>query len=175
MWWNVSLSTTSFSNSSCGLGGVSSHLAWPFAFSYRGISGWSPLKVSQGWVQERAEAGYLASQWGCLMLMPLRPEISPLVKLLCSPLLHSPWPLPERVFQKTQGKEARLLMNESWTLCDNISTTFCLLWSQEAIGWFTPFLGASPHGLRAVTYWRSGSSLCRVADRSPGIEEEVLQ
>lgn len=128
MWWNVSLSTTSFSNSSCGLKGVSLHLTWPFAFSYRGISGWSPLKISQGWVQERAEAGYLSSQLGgCLMLMPLGLEISPLVKPLCSCLLHSTWPFPKGVFQKIQGKEARLLMTESWTLCDNISTAFCLL------------------------------------------------
>lgn len=168
MWWNVSLSTTSFSNSSCGLKGVSSHLTWPFAFSYRGISGQSPLKVSQGWVQEKAEAGYLASQsGGCLMLMPLGLEISPLVKSLCSCLLHSTGPLPNGVFQKTQGKEAKTshdrILDIMWQYFHYVLLTV----KPRSCRLIHPFLEASPHGLRAVTYRRSGSSLCRLAARHP--------
>lgn len=69
MWWNASLSTTSFSNSSCGLRGFSSHLTWDLAFSYSQILGWSPLKALQGWVCERPAVWCLACQWGCLTLM----------------------------------------------------------------------------------------------------------
>lgn len=124
-WWNVSLSASSFSDSSCGLRGVSSHLAWPFAFSYSGFSA-SLTGVGAGESWSRV-SGLWGGGGGCLMLMPLGLEISPLVKPECNCLLPSTWPLPGGVFQKTQGKEARLLMTESWTLCDNISTTFCLL------------------------------------------------
>lgn len=180
MWSNVALSTTSFSNSSCGLRGVSSHLAWPFVFNYRGISGWSPLKVSQ--------AGMGAEEsWS---------RVSGLSGVMPDADAFGAWSLPlgearlqlslTQHLTSSQGSFSEDPREGSKTSYDWVLD---IMWQYFHYVLFAvkprscrsihPFLEASPRGLRAVTYRRSGSSLCRLAALKSSsharIGEEVFQ
>lgn len=178
MWSNVSLSTTSFPNSSCGWEGLA-HIS----------PGLLPLTTegSQARVLSRSHRD------GCRRelkqgIWPLRGD----AWCRCFWGLKSPpwWSLyaavsytasdlsPREFFRRSKGRKQDF---SDWVLDIMLQCFYYVLFAVKPRNCRSIhlFLEASARGLRAVTYRRSGSSLCRLAALKSSsharIGEEVFQ